>query len=224
MKASPWLSDSFRRLNPRERRVVLAGATVMAAALVVVQVVLPIAHHWELRDARHAAAREQWIRLTALTASIGRLQRARDDQQSSFNADRQRLVGGATPALAASMLQGLIQRYALESSVQIEGVDAASDARPDRPGLLAIPVQLQARGDIAALVDFLYRVEHGDKLLVVDEMTINSRSDEERPATGTPPPPLSWTLRLHALYDTGGADSTGVAPGGGSVVAAPSRS
>jgi len=220
MKALPWLSDSLRRLKPRERGFVLAGSAVMVATLVVVELVLPITHQWALRDAAYAATEQQWARLTALTANMGRLRRLRDDQRSAFDADEQRLVSGATPALAASTLQGLIQRYAIESAVQIEGVDVASDARPDRPGLLAIPVQLQARGDISDLVDFLYRLEHGDKLLVVDEMTVNARSDEllSQPtgSSGAAPKPLSWTLHLHGLYATAPGDSAARAVGAGS--------
>ena len=205
MRALPWLSDTFRRLKPRERRVVLGGAIVSATALGVTLLVLPFARRWTAREAAYAPRREQWVRLTTLAASTDRLRRALDDAKRASAADQDRLVTGATPALAASTLQGLLQRYADESAVQLDRVDAAGQPRPDKPGLLAIPVQLQGRGDVYGLVDFLYRLEHGEKLLVTDELALNAGFEvvlaaELEGGGGTRPQNLSWSLRLHGLY------------------------
>src|SRR2546428_9897830 len=115
------------------------------------------------------------MRLATLATSRDRLRHALDEQQRAFAADEARLVSGATPALAASMLQGLLQRYADESAVQLDRVDVAGQPRPDKPGLLAIPVQLQGQGDIYGLVDFLYRLDRGDKLLLADHLTLDAR-------------------------------------------------
>src|SRR5438034_1176747 len=137
MRALPWLSDTFRHLKPRERRVVLGGAVVSATALVV---------------------------------------------------------------------------------VLLDRVDAAGEPRPDKPGLLAIPVQLQGRGDVYGLVDFLYRLQHGEKLLVTDELSLNAgfepvlTAELEGGGGGARPQNLSWSLRLHGLY---GAATTGEGGGGG---------
>src|SRR2546422_9983922 len=75
MKALLWLSDPFRRLNPRERRVVLGGALVSATALVLVLLGLPFTHRWAVREAAYRASREQWLRFAALTANTDRLRR-----------------------------------------------------------------------------------------------------------------------------------------------------
>src|SRR5437016_9784290 len=172
MKALLWLSDTFRRLNPRERRVVLGGALVSATALVLVLFGLPFAHRWAAREVAYTASREQWLRFAALTANTDRLRRALNERTLGHTADEARLVTGATPALAASSLQGLLQRYADESSVQLNRVDVASQPRPHQPGLLAIPVQLHGPGDIYGLVDFLFRPERGDKLLALDGLSL----------------------------------------------------
>lgn len=213
MRALPSLSDTLRRLNPRERRVVLGGALVSVAALVVVWLVLPLAHRWGAREAAYSASREQWVRLQTLAASTDRLQRALDEQKVAHAADDARLVSGATPALAASVLQGMLQRYADESSVQLDRVDVAGQPRSDKPGLLAIPVQLQGQGDIYGLVDFLYRLEHGEKLLVLDEVVLNGGFGVGYGAYGGVARGgrqyLSWSLRLHGLYGA-------AAEGGGS--------
>ena len=204
MRALPSPSDTLRRLNPRERRVVLGGAIVSATALVVVLVALPFAHRWGAREAAYGASREQWVRLATLAASTDRLRHALEEQKLAHAADEARLVTGATPALAASVIQGLLQRYADESSVQLDRVDVAGQPRPDKPGLLAIPVQLQGQGDVYGLVDFLYRLQHDEKLLVLDELSVNAGFVSSFQG-GSGRQYLSWSLRLHGLYGAAAA-------------------
>jgi len=188
--------------------VVLGGALVSATALVVVLLALPFARHWAVREAAYAASREQWLRLGTLVANTDRLRRALDERKLAHAADQARLVTGATPALAASALQGLLQRYADESSVQLNRVDVASQPHSDQPGLLAIPVQLQGQGDIYGLVDFLYRLERGEKLLALDELSLNAGFGMGFGlGYANAPQYLSWSLRLHGLYRAAGGAS-----------------
>src|SRR5438093_6217285 len=143
MKALSWRFDTLRRLNlnTRERRVVLGGALVSATALLIVLLGLPFAHHWAVREAAYTTSREQWLRLAALAANTDRLRRALDEQQGAYAADEARLVTGATPALAASALQGPLPRHADESSVQPNRVHLASQRRPEPYGLRALALQ-----------------------------------------------------------------------------------
>ena len=210
MRALRSLSDTLRRLKPRERRVILGGASVSAAALVIVLGILPFGRRWAAREDAYAASREQWVRLATLAASTDGLRRTLAEQQRAFAADVARLVSGATPALAASSLQGLLQRYADESAVQLDRVDVAGQPRPDRPGLVAIPVQLQGQGDIYGLVDFLYRLERGEKLLVVDDLTLNAGvawMPSAGFAGGSRSQRLTWSVRLHGLYGAAARES-----------------
>jgi len=199
MKTSPWLSATLQRLNPRERRVVAAGAAVSAAALFIVLLVLPFAHQWVTREAAIAASREQWTRLQSLVSGESRLRRVLDTVRLAQQSVRGRLLAGTTPAVAASNLQVLLQRYADESAVQLDRVDAVSEAEPSREGggggLLAIPVRLQVHGDVYGLVDFLYRLQHGEKLLVTDELGINAGLGSTLGSQS-----LTWSVRLHGLY------------------------
>lgn len=198
MTALPWLSDSLRRLSARERRVVIGGALTSAALIVGVLVVLPFAHRWSARETSYAASREQWARLAGLAAGNERLRRDRDAQRLAQSAEQARLVTGTTAALAASSLQELLQRYAGESAVQLDRVDVAAQPRAAEGGLLAIPAQLQAQGDIYGLVDFLYRLQAGERLLVIEEMTVNTGAWG---ADGRQM--LIWGIRLHGLYPGG---------------------
>jgi hypothetical protein len=208
MKASPSPFDTLRRLEPRERRVVAGGAIVSAVLLVAVWLVLPFVQHWSARETRLAAARDRWERVATLVANTAQLRQALDSARHASATDQGQIVASATPALAASAIQDVLQRDAAQSSVQLERVDAAGEPHPDKPGLLAIPVQLQARGDLYGLAAFLARIEHGSPLLVTDELTVNAGLDDDEgggarlvSSAATPRQMLTWTMRLHGLYE-----------------------
>jgi hypothetical protein len=184
--------------------VVIAGAIVSAATLLLAGVILPFADHWSAREAAYAASRGQWVRLSTLVANTDQLRRALDAQRMAFAADEDKLVAGATPALAASTLQNVVQTYAGQSAVQLQRVDVAGEAHADKPGLVAIPVELSGTSSVGGLVDFLSRLEHGDKLLVLDEVAVNAGIDTPEASIndvgGGQTKFLTWTLKLHGLY------------------------
>lgn len=195
MKASQWLSDSFRRLSRRERLAVSLGAAVSVAALGITQVILPWAHGWSVREAAYAARREQWSRMRALVASEGGLRRALAEEQRADRVSGALLSTGATPALAASSLQVLLRAYAEQSSIQLDRVDVAGQPTPETPGLLAIPIALQGQGDIYGLIAFLFRIQHGERLLIIDEMAVSSGLVQHGGGRL-----LVWSIRAHGLY------------------------
>jgi Type II secretion system (T2SS), protein M subtype b len=187
--------------------VVIGGAIVSAVVLVIAGVVLPFTDHWAERETAYAASRDQWVRLSTLYASTDRLKHALDAQRVAFAADEDRLVAGATPALAASTLQNVVQQYAGESAITLQRIDVAGEASKDKPGLLSIPVELSGTSGVGGLVDFLSRLERGDKLLVLDEIEVNAGIDTPEAsisdAGGQQQKTLTWTLKLHGLYAPG---------------------
>jgi hypothetical protein len=171
------------------------GAAVSVAAVCITQIILPWSSRRADRETAYAVSSEQWIRLQTLVASKNDLRRAVVDEQRADQPLVALLTAGATPALAASSLQVLLRSFAEHSSVQLDRVDVAGQPTPDAPGLLAIPVMIQGQSDIYGLVAFLFRVQHGDRLLVIDEIAVNrglmlAGSDRL----------LSWSLRVHGLY------------------------
>jgi len=201
MKAFQSLSDSFHRLSRRERLVVSVGLAVSLVALSVTEVALPFADRWAARERAYAESRDQWVRLQGLVASEGQLGKALAEQRNLRRASGDLLASGPTPAMAASGLQDLLRQYAEESMLQLDRVDVAGQPKTDRSGLLEIPVTLQGQGDIYGLVDFLFRVQHGEKLLVIDELLVNAGF--ARPwnqESGGGDRVLAWSLRAHGMY------------------------
>jgi hypothetical protein len=195
MKAFRWLSDSFRRLNRREQRVVMGGAAVAVTVLLVMFALLPMRDRWTSEESTYAASRDRYVRLQTLVASESRLRGALEAQRQALRASVGLLATGSTPALAASNLQALVQRYAEESVVQLDRIFVAGEARADSLGLVSIPVQLQGQGDIYGLVDFLFRLQHGEKLLVIDDLSITAGLAQ----TGRQDF-VVWSLTMHGLY------------------------
>jgi hypothetical protein len=168
---------------------------VAAALLATTLVALPALDRWTIREDALAANRERHARLASLVSSEPAIRRALAERRSAYAGSVQLLLAGATPALAGSNLQALLQQYAEESFVQLNRVDVAGAPKAERPGLLSVPVVLQGQGDVYGLVDFLQRIHHGQRLLAIDEISISAGAaylDEDAL--------LTWSLRAHGLY------------------------
>ena len=195
MKAFPSPSAWFRSLSRREQLFVGGGAIISALALAVTLFAGPLLDRWATREAELEANRERLTRLQALVTSEGKLRQALGARQRAHAATMQLLLVGATPALAASNLQAQLQQYADESFVQLNRVDVVGEPKAERPGLVSIPVMLQGQGDVYGLVDYLYRLQYGQRLLVIDDISINARS-----AWLQKDQTLLWSVRAHGLY------------------------
>lgn len=198
LRTFPSPSALFARLDPRERRVVVGGAALSAASLLLVLAVLPFSGRWSTREQSIAAKRQQLARLTALVGSTGSVQRAVDSLRSARGFSTGRILRGETPALAAAKLQELLREYAEASRVDLEDVDVGGDPATDSTGLVAIPARLSAEGDVHGLTELLWQIENGEKLLIVDELRVIWRAPPNNDTQH-----LSWTMRLRGPFATG---------------------
>jgi hypothetical protein len=200
MNPSPSRFGSLRRLSPREQRIVIGGGAVAGLILLAAFGVLPYYQRWSERSATIAAAGEQRDRLRTLVASESAFRQALVGRQAARGTWGARLVSGSTPALAASELQVLVRRYAELSAVEVDRVNVVGEPTPIEGGLTAIPLQLAAQGDIHGLVQLLSLIQDGERLLVVDDLTVTAgapRSDGVQL--------LTWSMRLRGPYAAAGA-------------------
>jgi type II secretory pathway component PulM len=190
------LSAWYRRLSTRERRIVAGGALVSTIAVLAAWVVLPFARRWQDREVAIAAQETRLLQLRTLVEGEATAKQTLTLRQRARGAVRQRLLMGSTPALAASSLQALLQAYADTSRVTLDRVDLAAD--PGTGGdqdLLPIPVRLSGQGDIYGLTGLLNRLQHGGKLLVMDELSVNAGG-----VAGFKPDLLVFSVRLHGAH------------------------
>ncbi|MEJ2546457.1 MAG: type II secretion system protein GspM [Gemmatimonadota bacterium] len=187
----------FDRLSGRERRTIVVGGVVAVLLLLVFRVAFPVASRWNERETRIEAQAEQLARVEARVATRAELRATLDSLEARREATARRLIDGNTAALAASSLQSLINGYALRSGVSVIRIDSDVDRGTDGDeiGLIEIPLRLSARGDIWGLVDLLFYIENGEKLLVIDELSVSGAR-----SIGAERQTMSWTLRLHGLF------------------------
>ena len=196
MSPSQSLSAWFRRLSRRERRVVAAGAMVSTLALLAVWVVLPFVSRWQNREAAIEAKQSQLAQLRGLVGADSAARQSLSARLRARPALRERLLTGATPALAASDLQALLQGYADANRVTLTRVDlVAQPGAAGDEGVPAIPVRLSAHSDIHGLTGLLSHLQYGEKLLVIDELTVNVGT-----VAGDRPDLLTFSVRLHGAY------------------------
>ena len=200
MRVSPWLSATYRRLTRRERTVIATGGAVSVLALLAVSVVLPQSRRWLEREDRITMRSEQLARLDALISQEDRVrQRLVDLRQARAGVGRLLLVG-ETAAVAASSLQLLLNRYATESRVALDRVDAVSRTADEEGNIEEIPARVTVRGDIYGLVDLLFYLQHGEKLLVIDDLRVSGVSAGMRTDDL-----LTVSVSIHGYYRGGGS-------------------
>lgn len=190
----PWLSATLSRLSKRERLTVAGGGTVSIVAVLAVFVVLPGARQWLDREAEIELRAEQVARLQALIDREEAIRRRVGSLEEARATAGRRLLEGETAAVAASNLQVLLNRYASESRLVLDRVDAVT-RRQGGDGIVEIPARIAVRGDVFGLVDLLFYLQHGEKLLVIDDL----RVDNARGAV-TGDQLLSMSVSLHGYH------------------------
>jgi len=174
--------------------VVTVGAAVSLASLLVAFVFVPEAQRWSAREAEIHIKAEQLARLQSVLAQEGSTRESvAGMEQERLHADR-RLLAGATVAVASSTLQLLLNRYAAESGMDLQRVDAVGQTAGTGP-LQRVPARITVQGDIRALVDLLALLHRSETLLAVDEMRVSASPGFDRA-----PDLLTASIGLHGYW------------------------
>jgi hypothetical protein len=164
-----------RVLEPRERRTIAISAAVLGVAVVFAYGILPFAKRWSAREDLIATRAAQVARLEWLASHESELQQASAHQiAQSGSLDRPRLLAARSTALAASVLQTLVQSYADESGITVRELNVAG--APDSvatSGAETIPATISAIGDVRGVADFVSRLQHGTTLIDIREIGVS---------------------------------------------------
>jgi type II secretion system (T2SS) protein M len=158
--------------SARERRTILIGLAVIAAALASVYGIRPLARHWLTRERTIATQQERLARLRGLVSSEARLREIVSERSTVLASGPQRLLSGRTPALAASALQSLIQGFADQSQVTVSRLDVAGAPVAETGSLPMIPANVSAIGDIYGITELLSLLQRGSLLLEITELSV----------------------------------------------------
>jgi hypothetical protein len=167
----PSLLLSADGLSARDRRTLSWGAVAVACVLAV-SMLIPIVRKWSDREALIAARRGELARLGGVKGAESMLRTAVNARESRAAEFPQRPVSAATAALAAGVLQGVLQRYADESQLSVSELNVSGEPDSTAVPLAALPATLIALGDVYGIADLLSRVQNGNTLLEVRELTV----------------------------------------------------
>ncbi|MBC7563164.1 MAG: hypothetical protein H7305_09635 [Gemmatimonadaceae bacterium] len=162
---------SAEGITARDRRTLLLGAVAVVCVLLL-WVAIPFVRSWSEREALIAARRDELARLAGVTAAAPMLREAVAARSARAQEFAQRPVEAATAALAAGVLQGIVQRYADESQMNVSELNVSGEPDSASVALAALPATLIALGDVYGVADLIDRVQHGTTLLDIRELTV----------------------------------------------------
>ena len=158
-------------LTPRDRAALTRGA-VASAVIILVAALLPVARAWQSREQRIEARRTELARWRGVAAAESSLAASVDARTMRMAGFTQRPLGAPSEALVTAGLQSQLQRYADESQLTVSELDVAGTPDSVTTALPALPATLVAVGDIHGVADLLARVQGGDVLLELRELTV----------------------------------------------------
>jgi hypothetical protein len=159
-------------VTARERVVVITGAVVVVAAVLLARVLLPGARAWQARDAQLDAARTRAGALQGLVSATASLETGAAARERALSTQPRRLVQARSVGLAANAVQALLQEAADGAGLLVNRVDV--DAEPDSTG--AITATLNAYGDVHGLAELLRLLGSGPRAAVVQRLTVQQNS------------------------------------------------
>ncbi len=170
----------WRGLGARERRILALGLALMASAWLILR---GAPATWHALEARHERVVQTEIALARARAALLAVPVARESlavRAQRLVAYAPRLFAGATAAEAGAELSGWVGGQATLRRVRIvrENVDADSAVPPFR----RLTLRLEAEGDVVGLAAWLADLEHGPKLLALEELAITAPEPGAAPA------------------------------------------
>lgn len=147
------------------------GAVAVTCVLAL-YALIPVVRDWSDREQLIDARRRELATLYGVRRGTPMLLTAVASRGARAAEFPQRPVMAGTAALAAGVLQGVLQRYADESQLSVSELNVAGDPDSTAVPLAALPATMIALGDVHGVADLLARVQYGSMLLDVRELTV----------------------------------------------------
>ncbi len=193
------LAVRFGSKTARERRALRVGSAALGVWLLANLAVRP---YWDgLTDLRERLARERGLlarETTLLAESRGFAIRFSAIERTTLD-EAPRLFPGSDLLAASAALAGYAGGQAAVHRVMIQQSEGRL-AENTGSGTVALGLDIKAVSDLRGIAGFLYALEHGPKLVRVEQLLITAlapRSPAEEPALA-----LVASLRAYALADS----------------------
>lgn len=128
-------------------------------------------------DETVAVKQEQVRKYQAIIAKKKGLQKKKRLLRKRLQEHEKTLLTGTTASLAAANLQEFIKQVAAAGNIQIDTMRVMSARQEEGSGYTLVPVRFAIYSDIQQLKDLLVQIESAPKLLIVQELRIDSRAE-----------------------------------------------
>lgn len=162
----------MRSLDPRERRAIVLGATVVGLAALFMVVIVPQVGRWRAREAAIEQLRVRVAQVRGLIENESTLLAQADSIDAQVAAAPVQLLRARSSALAASAIQSLVRDVAMASQVSIDRLDVAGEPDTTRGATIVVPASVTAWGDIYGVAEYLRRLQHGRHVMELDDLSL----------------------------------------------------
>jgi len=192
----------IERLSQTQRRILAVGLLLLAIAVIVRVLVVPIwAAYLNNRDTI-AQLEDNIARYLRLSTRVQGLRVAAQELDESGDLDRYVLAQNSEP-LAAAALQERVKSVVTSSGGTLTSTQVLPAA--SEPGFKRIIVNVRMAVSMAALQQVLYELETGLPYLLVDDLVILSRAANQRRRQGRVVDMLDVRFNLYGYMRESGA-------------------
>ena len=166
------------KLSERDRRFLMIGACSALVFAILNWGVLPLFDQ-SLDSSQQLTLAEKKLRQRKeLVAEAPQAQTEFTKLQSQLDAEEKRLLPTSDPSQAGPQLQQWLAQRAAEQRVEIGRSDFLAVA-PLNDRYLRVPVRLDLNAPITQIAQFMNSLERGDRMIAIDEITINSSGPDK---------------------------------------------
>jgi Tfp pilus assembly protein PilO len=168
------------RLKARDRRALLLLASSALLFLFLNYVAVPWGERFLTSGEDLRLAEKKLRHEKEMLASAPLVEAQVKAAQGELDAQEQKLLAGTDRNQAGAQLQQWIAQRAAEQKLELLRTDFI-EAKPYADDYLRIPVRVELNGPITQVAQFMNAVTHGDRLVSIDELTVNSGyADKEK--------------------------------------------
>jgi multidrug efflux pump subunit AcrA (membrane-fusion protein) len=160
------------KLNPREKKFVIAGLAALVAFAAAEFVIFPASSFWNNGDEQLVLAQRKLGRERELVAAK-QLPARVAASRTQLLLEQKRLLQGKDANQAGAQLQTWLTQQAAAQQLEV----LRSDFLPPSsfaPGLVRVPVRIELHGRITQIVAYLAAITGGTPMAAVDEMQFSN--------------------------------------------------
>ena len=165
------------KLSKREKKIIFAGAVILAVAFVVYAVLL-LLPEFESR-ASVEQKRRKLLQYKELLDSESTYAAKIEQYKKRLQEDSNLLLPGETANVAGANLTNVLVQLAGQNGVTITRREQQSEQKL-QDNLVRIPVKMDMTCNMDQLVQFLTAVKNYEKVLTVDELSVSSFQIQKR--------------------------------------------